>query len=132
MTDELTLEIKQLRLAVQNLACAPQAQRRYVQLGWMRRAIDNLDRVGAQVEALVAADLLSAEQADLVAALRAEVLARMASDPGFLEEDASGPRDFLFGGALENPGWDVVRHQARRCHADLAGEDSVFMAIMAK
>jgi hypothetical protein len=121
-----------LRLAVQNLACAPQAQRRYVQMGWMRRAVDNLIRVGDQVEALRDAGELDTEQVALVTELREEVMRHLDTDQDFLEERNAAPREFLFGHALENDPWNRVRHRARRCHSRLAGADAPFAAIMAR
>lgn len=121
-----------LRLAVQNLACSPQAQRRYVQLGFMRRAIGNLQRVGADVDRLVAEGALDAEQAELVRQLREDVAQQMSTHEDFLEEANAAPREFLFGTALENEDWERVRQLARRGHSMLAGEESVFVAIMAK
>jgi hypothetical protein len=128
MPSDITL----LRLAVQNLACAPQAQRRYVQLGLMSRAIANLDRVGADVQPLVDAGELDAEHAPMVSELRDVVLSELRDDPDFVPESSAGPREFLFGDALETEGWARVRHLARRCHSALAGEESPFMAIRAK
>ncbi len=125
-------DVTLLRLAVQNLAAAPQAQRRYVQLDLMGRAIGNLDRVGARVDELVETGELDAEQARLVAELREEVLRQMSADPDFLAQSESGSRDFLFGTALENEGWRRIRSLARPCHTTLVGESSPFMALRAK
>jgi hypothetical protein len=125
-------DLQLLRLAVQNLACAPQAQRRYVQLGMMPRALGNLERVGARLDEFVEAGALSEEQAELIAQLRGEVSRQLAEDPSFLEEQASGPREFLFSHALENDRWHRVRHLARRCFTALAGEESPFVAVMAR
>jgi hypothetical protein len=125
-------DVTLLRLAVQNLACAPQAQRRYVQLDLMRRAIGNLDRVGARARELVAEGELDPRQAELVGGLRDEVLHQMAADPDFLEEEGSGERDYLFGHALETEGWGRVRTLARACHTELVGADSPFLALRAK
>jgi polyhydroxyalkanoate synthesis regulator phasin len=121
-----------LRLAVQNLACAPQAQRRYVQLGWMARALDNLDRVGADVDKLVADGELKTEQAQLIRELREEVARQVSNHEDFIEEADSGPREYLFGNALENEDWERIRQLARRGHTLLMGEGSVFIALMAK
>src|SRR6202012_5356677 len=43
-----------LRLAIQNLSCAPQAQRRYVQLGMMSRAAGNLRRIADHLGGVIA------------------------------------------------------------------------------
>jgi hypothetical protein len=128
-----TAQRKQLlRLAVQNLACAPQAQRRYVQMGWMRRAVENLIRVGDELDALRSAGELDAEQAALVSELREEVMRHLDTNQDFLEERDAAPREFLFGHALENAAWNRVRHMARRCHSNIAGADAPFAAIMAR
>jgi hypothetical protein len=121
-----------LRLAVQNLACAPQAQRRYVQLGMMPRALGNLERIGADLSPLIDAGDIDRGQADLVAQLRDEVARQVATHDDFLEEKSASPRDYLFGTALETDDWHAVRHLARRCFTALAGEESPFIAIMAK
>jgi len=126
--DDLTL----LRLAVQNLACAPQAQRRYVQLGLLDRAIANLDRIGADLTPLVEAGRLDAEQARQVADLRREVLEQGQADPEFVPRSIAAPREFLFSEAMETEGWEAVRRRARPCHSALAGPDSPFMALRAK
>jgi hypothetical protein len=125
-------DVALLRLAVHNLAAAPQAQRRFVQLDMMRRAIGNLDRVGARAGELVEAGELDAEQARLVAELRHEVLRQLSADPDFLAESESGPRDFLFSTALETEGWDRIRSLARPCHTALVGESSPLLALRAK
>lgn len=125
-------DIKLLQLAVQNLACAPQAQRRYVQLGLMSRAVANLNRIGADPRPLLAAGELTPEQAELVVELQAELARQLETHDDFLEEADAGPREFLFGHALENEGWHTLRHIARRSHSALVGDASPFMAIMAK
>lgn len=130
--NQMPSDVTLLRLAVQNLACAPQAQRRYVQLDMMRRAIGNLDRIGARADELAAAGELDADQAARVAELRDEVLRQMEADPDFLEEGQAGTREFLFGHALENDGWDRIRRLARPCHSALVGEESPFLALRAK
>ena len=121
-----------LRLAVQNLACAPQAQRRYVQMGLMRRAVANLDRLGADPGTLEGGKPIAPEGAGLIRALREDVLAQVQAHPDFLEETGAEPREYLFGHALENEDWERIRRQARRCHSHLAGDGSPFLAIMAK
>jgi hypothetical protein len=126
--DDLTL----LRLAVQNLACAPQAQRRYVQMGLMARAIGNLDRLGGDLQPFLDRGDLDDARAAMISALREEVLAQRDADPDFVPEAIAGPREFLFGDALETEGWSRVRRLARPCHSALVGERSPFMAIMAK
>ena len=125
-------DVQLVRLAIQNLACAPQAQRRYVQLGMMPRAIDNLQRVGGRLDELVEAGALTAEQAGLIAEVRDEVGRHTAEDPEFFEEERSGAREFLFSDALENDRWHSLRHRARSCYTALAGEESPFVAIMAR
>lgn len=125
-------DVKLLQLAVQNLACAPQAQRRYVQMGLMSRAVDNVNRLGADPQPLVDAGELTPEQAELVAKLQAELARQLEEHEDFLEERDAGPREFLFGHALENEGWHTLRHLARESHSALVGDASPFMAIMAK
>src|SRR3954469_4845955 len=94
-----------LRLAVQNLACHPQAQRRYVQMGWMGRAVGNLQRIGADLGGLVAEGKLDADQAQLIGELREQVADALARRPDLLAEERAAPREFLFSDALENDDW---------------------------
>jgi hypothetical protein len=129
---EVSQDTRLLRLAVQNLACPPQAQRRYVQLGMMPRAIGNLERVGADLAPLIGAGDIDQVQADLVTQLRNEVAHQIADHDDFLEEANSAGREYLFSSALETDDWHAVRHLARRCYTALAGEESPFIAIMAK
>lgn len=130
--NQMPSDVTLLRLAVQNLACAPQAQRRYVQLDMMRRAIGNLDRIGARAGELVASGELDADQAARVSELREEVLHQLDANPDFLEEAHAADREFLFGHALENDGWTRIRALARPCHSALVGEESPFLALRAK
>jgi hypothetical protein len=131
MTD-IETDAQLLRLAVQQLACAPQAQRRTVQLGHMPRAVDNLQRIAADLDPLVDAGLLDEEQADLVRALRDALVANLESHDDFLELRDSAPREFLLGNALETDDWHALRLTARRAYHAIHGDKSPFIAIMAK
>jgi hypothetical protein len=121
-----------LRLAVQNLACAPQAQRRYVQLGMMPRAIGGLQQLGADLTPLIDAGDLDATQAALIKELRDELIRTIAGHDDFLDQEGASAREYLFGTALETDEWHAVRHLARRCYTALAGKEWPFIAIMAK
>jgi hypothetical protein len=125
-------EFMLLRLAVQNLACAPQAQRRYVQLGMLDRAIGNLKRLGAQVETFVSAGTIRPDQAEAIRDVLSELIQQMEADEHFLPHDGFEAREYLFGSDLETEGWDKVRQIARRCHTAILGEQSAFLAINAK
>jgi hypothetical protein len=116
-----------LRFAMQNLACAPQAQRRYVQLGFMARTVANLNRIAPNLDALVDAGLLDEEQADLANQVQAELSRRLQENPGFLREEVSGPREFLYSHELEGPDWHELRHLARRANSAIVGEGSLFV-----
>lgn len=131
MTD-IETDANLLRLAVQQLACAPQAQRRTVQLGHLQRAVANLQRIAADLEPLVDAGVLDDEQADLVVALRDELVADLEAHEDFLEERDSGPREYLLGNALENDDWHRLRLTARRAYHAIHGDQSPFVAIMAR
>jgi hypothetical protein len=129
---DIATDAKLLRLAVQQLACAPQAQRRQVQLGNLPRAVANLDRLGADPTQFVAAGILDDEQASLVAGLRDELRQRLADDPDFLALRLSTPREFLFSSALETEEWHTLRLVARRAYHAIAGDESPFIALTAR
>ena len=120
-----------LRLAVQNLACHPQAQRRYVQMGWMDRAFGNLMEI-EDLSPLIADNEISAEDASLLQGLRAAVIDATDRRPDLLQPDTRQPREFLFSNALEDEDWDRIRTLARAAHKRLSGDRSVFISIMAK
>jgi hypothetical protein len=121
-----------LRLAVHNLANAPQAQRRYVQLGLMPKAVGALDKLGADPRAIEGGDSFSDDGVAMIVDLRAEVLRLAGEHEDLLELRRSGPREFLFGDALEDETWDGIRAMARRCHDELSGEVAEFRSVMAK
>jgi hypothetical protein len=121
-----------LRLAVQNLACHPQAQRRYVQMGWMDRAFANLTEISEDLSPLIADDEISAEDASLLQELREAVVDATDRRPDLLQQDTRQPREFLFSNALEDEDWDRIRMLARAAHGRLSGDRSVFISIMAK
>jgi hypothetical protein len=121
-----------LRLAVHNLACHPQAQRRYVQSGWMAAAFANLTRLGAQLDTLEAEGKLDADEAEEIGALRDLVAQTLERRPHLLEDEDVDTREYLFSQALEDEDWEVIRQRARKVHARLAGANSVFIAINAK
>jgi hypothetical protein len=129
---DISTDAQLLRLAVQQLACAPQAQRRMIQLGHLPRAVANLDRLGADLTPFIAAGILDDEQASLVAALRADLRGRLAADPDFLAQADSAPREFLLSSALETEEWHTLRLGARRAYHAIAGEQSPFIAITAR
>jgi hypothetical protein len=131
MTDIAT-DAQLLRLAVQQLACAPQAQRRTVQLGHLPRAVGNLPRIAADLDPLIEAGVLDGDQAALVVAVRDELVADLAAHDDFLEERDSAPRAYLLGTALENDDWHRLRLTARRAFHAIHGDRSPFVAIMAK
>lgn len=117
-----------LRLAIQNLACHPQAARRYVQMGWYARSVANLQRIGADLDAFVRDGRLDAETAAEVRALRDAVSAVLERRPNDLDEEAVSPRDYLFSNALEDEDWAAVRLQARKLHAHLSSDQFTFVA----
>jgi hypothetical protein len=56
----------------------------------------------------------------------------METHDDFLEQADCGSRAFLLSNALENPEWHEVRLHARRAFHAIQGEESPFIAIMAK
>lgn len=108
-----------LRFAAMNLGCNPQAQRRYVQLGMLQRAAKVIEEEGGRAPELRDAGVLEPSQAGLVASLRDELGRLREGTADYMQEREAGPREFLFGHALENEGWHRVRHLARSCFAAL-------------
>lgn len=99
-----------LRIAVMNLACAPQAQRRYVQLGMLQRACATVDQLAPRAGEL---DITAAQKERLLEV--ATELAQLRESSGdFMHLAESSNRAFLYGSALEEPAWSGVRHAARR------------------
>jgi hypothetical protein len=122
----------QLRIALLALGGPSQAQRRHVQLGLMRRAVETITHFDDNRAALVEAGLIDEDTAERVAEAAAEVGRQMAADEDFLRESAAGPRDFLFGDDLETDAWRSVRSIARRAFSAVAGKTSEFVSLMAK
>ena len=126
------LTMQKARLAVQNLACNPQAQRRYIQIGWMPDAIANLDNAVDNLDAIVEEGAVTADQADKLRELHRLLHHGLDTHEDFLELGISEPREFLFGNALENDDWDAVRNTARPLFGELMGDGALFISIMAK
>jgi UDP-glucose 6-dehydrogenase len=121
-----------LRIALVALGGPSQAQRRHVQIGMMRQAVDTITHFQDNRTTLVEAGLIDEDTAELVDEVAAELGRQIAADPDFLRESAAGPRDFLFGDDLETDAWDGLRSIARRAFSAVAGESSVFVSLMAK
>jgi hypothetical protein len=129
--DILLLE-RTTRLAVQQFACPPQAARRNVQLGSMAKAVENLDRGVANLDELVAAGKFAPDVADQIREVHALLHAGIDASSDFFETAGSEKREFLYGDALETPDWKQLRYTARRCFLQIAGEESVFVALNAR
>jgi hypothetical protein len=98
----------------------------------MQRAVANLQRIGADLDPLVDAGVLDADQAALVVDLRDALAANLQRHEDFLELRDSAPRAFLLGSALETDDWHALRLTARRAYHAIHGDKSPFIAIMAK
>ena len=131
---ETLITMQKGRLAIQNLANVPQSQRRYVQMGWMKDAIQNLDNAVADADTLVAEGALTANQAEQMLEVHRLLHQALDTHDNFLEFDPEqdDERTFLLSDALENDEWEAIRQTARKLFGDIAGEGSVFIAIMAK
>ena len=126
------LTMQKARLAVQNLACNPQAQRRYIQIGWMPEAIENLDNAVADLDQIVAEGAVTPDQADQLRELHRLLHHGLDTHEDFLELKISEPREFLFGNALQNDDWRAIRKAARPLYKELMGDGAHFISIMAK
>jgi hypothetical protein len=104
-----------LRIAVMNLACAPQAQRRYVQLGMLQRACATIDELAPRIDELS----FSSEQKEQIRELASQLERLRSSSSDFMHLSESGTRAFLYGTALEEPEWSGVRTVARRLFTQL-------------
>jgi hypothetical protein len=98
----------------------------------MDRAVANLRQIGADLDTLVAAGDLTAEDATVVRHVRDELNDALSRRPDLLHANGREPREFLFSDALENEDWDRIRQTARAAHRKLSGDRSVFISIMAK
>ena len=105
-----------LRIAVTNLACAPQAQRRYVQLGMLQRACATVERMAPAAEQL---EFLDDGQRERLRGLGAELARLRETGADFMHEGEPSTREFLHSKALEDPGWAALRHAARRLFTQL-------------
>lgn len=108
-----------LRFAVMNLGCAPLAQRRYVQLGWLQNAAQTVEEEGAKTREMLEADVIDSSQADLITSVRAELVKLRESTDDYMDERDAGPREYLYSHAFEDEGWGKVRHLARSCFTSL-------------
>jgi hypothetical protein len=108
-----------LRMAVMTLACAPQAQRRYVQLGMLKRATGAIADLLPRLDEVKGPAALTDRQVELLTTLREEFARLQASGEDYLHEREADTRDFLFGHALEDDAWHRVRHAARACYTEL-------------
>jgi hypothetical protein len=131
MTD-LNQALVNLRIALVILGGPPQAQRRHVQLGTIRRASETVMQFDDDREGLIHAELIDDETAALVTELAAEIRLRLSANADFFRESVAAPREFLFGDELETDEWSSVRLAARRAFTAVAGETSRFTALIAK
>ena len=131
---ETLVTMQKGRLAVQNLANVPQAQRRYVQMGWMNDAIVSLDNAVAGLDTLVAEEALTADQAEQMREVHRLLHRALDSHDNFLEfsPETDDEREWLLSDGLENDEWEAIRQVARKLYGDIAGPGSVFIAINAK
>ncbi len=112
---------QRLRAATMNLACGAAAQRRFVQLGMLQRSCATIAELAPQLGTFRNDGALSSGQAALLAQLAAELDA-LSKTEDFIREREAGPREFLFGDALQDEGWHRVRHLARACFTALQEE----------
>lgn len=120
LTREAAAEgVNRVRMAVHPLGGHPQAQRRWLQMGFMR-SIATLEHDAGRFGEFVAAGAATEDQAQLVAeALSAfqAVKASRGDDPFYGE--ASRTRAFLLSDAFEEDDWSDLRFKARSAFAAL-------------
>jgi hypothetical protein len=114
-----------LRLALMNLACCREAQRRYVLLGTLQRACATVEEHASRAGELQSAGLLDEQQAAQLEELGIALADLRSGSDDFLAEGAASSRDFLFGHALEDEGWHRLRHRARALFTTLRENDSM-------
>jgi hypothetical protein len=131
---ETLVTMQKGRLAIQNFANVPQSQRRYVQIGWMKDAIKNLDNTIADLDTLVAEEAVTPDQAEQMREVHRLLHHGLDTHDDFLEFDPEkdDEREWLLSNGLENDDWEAIRQAARKLYGDIAGEGSVFIAINAK
>lgn len=117
--DEATEGVNRLRIAIHPLAGHPQAQRRWVQMGFVK-ATDFLEVHANQVDAYVAAGAATPDQARLVADVLAAFLEVKAARPDLFYERECGPRAFLWSTAFEEDEWTDLRVKARLAFSALS------------
>ncbi len=113
--DDLATSEHRLRLAMHAFSGAPQAQRRWVQMGVMQRARDILDSDGDRIGELHRQGAIDDELAQMLENAYQRYLALKAGHEDLLEERISRPRSFLWSTALQGEDWTAMRRAARPC-----------------
>ena len=122
---------RQFRLAVQNIAAPPQAQRRYAQLGWLRNTVTSYVEMSADRDLLARELGFGEEQIALLQELGTRLAAELAGDPNFIDDKGAKVRDYMYTDALQTEQWHSLRLLARRCWTLVVGAESPFLAIRA-
>jgi hypothetical protein len=124
--EEATEGVDRLRLAIHPFAGHPQAQRRWVQLGYMQRSSEMLDVEAGRVDAYVAAGALTSDHARQVAEVIEAFNAVKARRDDLFYDQECAPRAFLWSTAFEEDDWIDLRAKARRIFGALSeGKESL-------
>lgn len=104
-----------LRMAIMNVACAPQAQRRYAQLGMLQRSIETLEAEAPELRRHRDEGVITDAELDALETVQARLAEIPLSDEALGDLEGVYSRDFLFSHALENEAWTKARYAARKC-----------------
>lgn len=119
--EEATEGVKRLRWAIHPFGGPPTAQRRWLQMGLMKRSSESLEVEAGRVDAYVAAGAATDDEARLVAeVLEAFRALKTRRANLFYDEEEYAPRAFLWSAAFEESEWTDLRAKARQAFGVLS------------
>jgi hypothetical protein len=118
--------VERLRFASLAMAQPPSGQRRWVQLGLMRKACDILDSDLSSVPELLRQGELTARQAELLLKIGSEYNRIRSETDDVLGEKMAGTRSFMWSDTFNNEDWKALHQVARECYQILSqGKDPI-------